>query len=134
MCPPKWNATQQFCYIFIAHSYTWSAASATCAALNARLPEVPSETENNFIANMLRTHGAHSGWLGMEDFATEGEFVWATSQELPEYTNWNSGEPNALVVGDEDEDCVEMIASSGKWNDERCEHSIHRFSVICQKE
>jgi hypothetical protein len=33
------------------------------------------------------------------------------------FANWNDGEPNNSGGN---EDCVEMMASSGLWNDQRC--------------
>jgi hypothetical protein len=56
-------------------------------------------------------------WLGLTDEKEEGKFVWESSQEAANYTNWHSGEPN----NDQgDERCVSMWKDAGQWNDLGC--------------
>ena len=66
-------------------------------------------------------------WIGLEDFAMEGKFVWASTQESPEYTHWQAGEPNNYGRG---EDCVMIKNSSKEWIDEDCERD--HYSFICE--
>jgi hypothetical protein len=61
-------------------------------------------------------------WIGLEDFAQENQFVWVSTQETPEFTDWGAGEPNDY---DHDpshpghnEDCVWIWRN--KWNDADC--------------
>ena len=65
-------------------------------------------------------------WIGLEDFVVDGQFVWTTNQEVPEYTNWSEGNPSDSGHG---EDCGELY-DSGTWNDAPCE-SFHR-PFVCE--
>ena len=67
-----------------------------------------------------------SAWLGLEDFVVEGDFVWVTGQDRPEYTQWAHGEPEA---DGEREDCG-AIRDSGMWFDDRC--YAHEHPAVCE--
>ena len=54
--------------------------------------------------------------MGLFDFLIEDDFLWLSSQEEPEYTNWQTGQPDDLGT----EDCG-WLYSSGVWNDASCE-------------
>lgn len=54
-----------------------------------------------------------------------GGWHWA-DETGAEYFNWNDGEPN----GEDSEECVEMYAIGGKWNDIRCEETK---GYVCKK-
>ena len=64
-------------------------------------------------------------WIGLDDLATEGRFVWAESHQLAEYTNWRSNQPDDAddLSG---EDCVwKTVEVSVKgWNDASCTRTI----------
>jgi hypothetical protein len=102
------------------HSYyllppaTWAESEAAGVALGGHLATVNNAAENLWIiANMLSYDGrARLCWIGFNDEANEGQFVW-TSGDAVTFTNWNPGEPNDAVGG---EDYTEM-QSSGGWND-----------------
>lgn len=65
-------------------------------------------------------------WIGLTDVQEEGTYIWMTSRTMPEYTNWEDGEPNNFHMN---ENCVE-IRMDGTWNDDVC-HSYNRY--ICEK-
>lgn len=56
-------------------------------------------------------------WSGLQDFAEDGNFVWSSSLQAPDYTHWHANEPNNSGGR---EDCVE-ITSTGEWNDRPCD-------------
>jgi len=85
---------------------TWEDAEAQAQYWGGHLASVPNAAANGFIAT---TFGG--GWIGFNDKASEGNFVWANGDPVT-YTNWNAGEPNNS--GDED---YAVMASSGVWND-----------------
>ena len=61
------------------------------------------------------------------DAESEGTFVSTkTGDQLP-YTNWRSGEPNNYR---NNEDCVTMYRSSGKWSDNPCSRAL---PAICER-
>jgi hypothetical protein len=66
----------------------------------------------------------------LDDFVIEGEFRWTTTQEQPEYTNWDvaEGNPSDSNAG---EDCGE-IRDNGLWNDVACETAQRSF--VCEFE
>ncbi len=55
---------------------------------------------------------AFKAFIGLNDIATEGTFVWTDSTPTT-YLNWSPGEPNNAGG----EDAVEMFSTSGRWND-----------------
>jgi hypothetical protein len=66
----------------------------------------------------------------MEDFLEEGKFVWVSTQEAPEFTDWGYGEPNDGI--NHNEDCAEIWFSTdaGQWNDAPCDNEQW---AICEK-
>lgn len=67
-----------------------------------------------------------SFWLGATDNLKEGEWIWQSSGKTMTYSNWTVGEPNNCCGG---ENCLEMSANLGTWNDASCTNS---FSVLCE--
>jgi hypothetical protein len=55
-------------------------------------------------------------WIGANDRGTEGAWVWHSGSTAA-FRNWGSGEPN----DSSGEDCAEVNASSGLWNDKECD-------------
>jgi len=84
----------------------WSAAKAACENMGGHLVTVTSAAENSFIFNLWP-----SGWIGLTDEVTEGQWRWVTG-ETYSYSSWNSGEPNNAG----NEDYVQFVGS-GRWND-----------------
>ncbi len=87
----------------------YTEAKAFVESRGGHLPSINSAAENSFIANAL---GGGSAWIGLNDVASEGNFVWENGDPVT-YTNWNTGEPNNYGTG---EDYTEIL-SSGLWND-----------------
>ena len=65
-------------------------------------------------------------WIGSNDIATDGVWVWEDGKPWGVYTSWNSGEPN----GGNNEQCVEMFKTKSGWNDGRC-GDVRPF--VCKK-
>ncbi|MEZ4448087.1 MAG: C-type lectin domain-containing protein [Nannocystaceae bacterium] len=76
------------------------------------IPETPRE--HDLLAAWIAGNAA-SWWIGLEDQVNEGDFRWVDGG-APTTTWWAKGEPNNL----EDEDCVEVNAATGLWNDAQC--------------
>jgi len=105
----------------------WPDAQAAALVLGGNLVTVNDAAENAFL---LETFGASaisatppeggliSLWLGLNDAAQEGQFVWADGAPIT-YTNWVPGEP---VGGVADEDFIGMVVgpgfgTPGQWHD-----------------
>ena len=56
-------------------------------------------------------------------------FMWVDGSPL-QYTNWRPGEPTTRGLAGNDENCVEVDLSDGKWNDEDCNS---KRAFICEK-
>ncbi|KAK7456586.1 hypothetical protein BaRGS_00039312, partial [Batillaria attramentaria] len=111
----------------------WNDADchAACDTVGGHLVEIQSADENAFVLNFFQTH-AHDGdrmWIGLEDIAVEGEWVWSSNRDKAEYTNWSQGQPDSSQSW---EDCVELSPYyGGRWNDIHCED--YKFPFTCQK-
>ena len=88
---------------------SWFDAEALCVALGAHLATVDGEAENARLADVIG-----DGWIGLDDLAAEGEFVW-TSGASPDFEAWSIGQPN----GGAGEHCV-ALDGRGQWNDASC--------------
>jgi len=102
---------------------TWPTALAACQARGGSLVVIHNEREMAHLSDALRLHeGLFGGatfqvWIGLNDRASEGRFVWANGEDVP-FRFWHEIEPNDY----EGEDCVqiEMRDMLIAWNDQRC--------------
>ena len=74
-------------------------------------------------------------WIGLDDLANEGRFIWAESHEVAEYTNWWPGQPdNSAGIEDCTYKTVETWANG--WNDDQCIVTIYEpiggIHAICE--
>jgi Lectin C-type domain len=98
---------------------TWTEANAaaqalSCCGVTGHLATMADAAENDFIRLNL---GGVQGWIGFNDIASEGTFVWVTGEPVT-FTSWNSGEPNNSGGI---ENCAEISGSGGGWNDLPCD-------------
>jgi hypothetical protein len=112
-------------YRYYDMTRTWTQARDICVADGAHLVVIDDADENAYV----RSLSSRILWIGLNDRAVEGRFVWVTGAPVT-YTNWQSGEPNDYGLSGED--CVEMY-TSGLWNDESCGDSL-RFVCECDPE
>ena len=66
-----------------------------------------------------------NSWLGLHDFVVKGQFMWANSHVITEFTNWASGEPD-----DSRSQSCGTVTDDGVWFDDRCQ--AHRHPVVCE--
>jgi len=86
-------------------------------------PNFNCKAQSGTIVNNSILTGARANvplWIGLNDAATEGSFVWTTGEPVV-FTNWKSGEPNNFG-GNEDYVTVNWEFSrstgpKGTWND-----------------
>ncbi|MFO0873648.1 MAG: lectin-like protein [Phycisphaerales bacterium] len=101
---------------FLASAATWSQAQALAQTFLGNLATVNNGTENEW----LRTYFASSFldgypkqcWIGLNDSAQEGNFVWVSGQPVT-FLNWFPGQPDDSGRG---EDRTGMLVN-GEWND-----------------
>nr|XP_034333174.1 galactose-specific lectin nattectin [Crassostrea gigas] len=129
-CRDGWLHHGNSCYAFIdAEPDGWIEAMFYCSSVGAKLVEIETESENNFLKRHLQTTGATKNyWIGLSDAIKEGKFVWQTTQDNVDYTDWAPGEPND---DHHTEDCAELFQPfSFHWNDAPC--SV-KSNFICEK-
>jgi len=95
-----------------ATNLTWETAEFVSQAAGGNLATINDQAETDWVAANFG-----GGWIGYNDVATEGTFVWSSGQ-TPGYTNWNPGEPN----NSGNEDYTEIVGTTGRWNDLRATH------------
>ena len=88
------------------------------------MAEPKSSQANNEVTQLAQSQGIFGFWIGVNDIANEGTFVYDSSGETVVYENWNHGEPNDAGG----EDCTKV--NNGKWNDMPCEWAL---PFVCEK-
>jgi hypothetical protein len=126
--PVIWSAANGgngHAYEYVAVNIGWIEAQSAALqrqfeGINGHLVNVTSAAENTFLGTL-----APVGWLGGNDAAQEGQWLWADGSEAGQvfwlggsdgqavsYASWGDGEPNNL--GNED---YLNRNSDGSWND-----------------
>ncbi|XP_062598674.1 perlucin-like [Saccostrea cucullata] len=131
-CPRGWIHRGTSCYLFVNDAVDredWMVAMSYCNSLHAKLVEIETVTEDEFLRLYLLDHKMTGNyWIGMSDIQAEGVWVWTSSQNTPTYSNWNPGQPDNSGK----EDCGSLPSWCGfHWNDYPC-NMINNF--ICEKE
>jgi hypothetical protein len=108
---------------YLLSKQSWVDAEAEAISLGGHLVTVNDASENAFLVNTFVLNG-HSGdplWIGLNDAATEGTFVWSSGAPVA-YVNWQAGEPNN-TNGNEDYGTINWpfangaTSDHGTWND-----------------
>jgi len=106
-------------YHFCEDAVSWESASATCRARGMYLTTIDDGAENDWlIRELLSRASATTWWIGFNDRAVEGGWVWDGPPPTdPSFSGWCAGEPN-----DHDgvEDCAEIPFLGSCWNDAGC--------------
>ena len=109
------------------HCKSWDDANIQSVAEDAHLVAVNDAAEQKWL---LEVFGHRPYWIGLTDFASEGEWEW-TSGESVAYTNWAPHEPTDADRGEED-----YVVMRGKWSDvgtESAEWKSTRMAIIEKK-
>jgi Lectin C-type domain len=108
------------------HSYyllttgNWTDSEAFAQTLGGHLATINDAAEDNWVYTTFSNFAGtpRSVWIGFNDAAVEGSFVWASGEPVS-YTNWYPGEPNNNL-NLEDYTYIENPGVPGldsKWND-----------------
>lgn len=101
---------------------TWDEAENYCQSLGGRLPSIHFANENDFLRGLV-VGGTHP-WIGLNDQAVEGEFVWSDGSPS-NYLNWEAGQPDDAEMG---EDCA-VLENTGFWLDTAC---LENNPILCK--
>ncbi|XP_056375176.1 macrophage mannose receptor 1-like [Hyla sarda] len=122
-----WLAFRGHCYL-IESTYTrnWASASMECLRMDANLISVEDSIELDFLFHHLEllSDNVKSFWVGLYRNVEE-KWLWLDNTPL-DFVNWNTGEPS----DGSDENCVEMYATKGTWNNIYC--SSYR-GYVCKR-
>ncbi|MCY2961819.1 MAG: FG-GAP-like repeat-containing protein [Planctomycetota bacterium] len=101
-------------YGFTSAPTSWPEGASAAAAAGGYLASITTSAEQTWVQGAFGPYSTWKYWIGLNDIATEGQFVWANGEPFS-YANWNSGQPdNAGGV----DDAVELQpGSSWRWND-----------------
>ena len=96
----------------------WANAEANAIGLGGHLVTINDALEETWLRANFSTTTRF--WIGFNDAAVEGTFVWSSGEAVT-YTNWNPpSEPNDAPSGgvnDGEDFAVLNWVSSGEWND-----------------
>jgi hypothetical protein len=104
---------------YLLDTSNWTDAENQAVQLGGHLTTINNQGENDFLWNKWGSN--HTLWIGLNDVAVEGTFVWANGEAV-NYTHWNAGEPNNGVgYGQTPENYTYIYAAgwapNGSWND-----------------
>ena len=77
---------------FLLSQNTWTASESEALTLGGHLATVNDATENDWIYDTFGG-ATRNLWIGYNDIALEGTFVWADGS-TSNFTNWNLGQPD----------------------------------------
>ena len=99
---------------YLLSNQNWTDSESEAITLGGHLVTINDADENAWVLSTFSNYGGttRSLWIGFNDIAVEGEWVW-TSSEPVTYTNFSPGNPDNV----NNEDYAYMIPPSGMWND-----------------
>ncbi len=108
---------------FLLSSSSWLASEAEGISLGGHLTTINNDAEQSWIFSTFGSFASvdRSLWIGLNDTAIEGSFIWADGAPVT-FANWNLGEPDGGLE-EPREDFVAMIrpgavgATGGAWFD-----------------
>ena len=113
-----------YTFQFFSTPKTWSNAQSDCESRGGDLASVRSSEEN---AEAYALTGGVSTWIGYNDKAVEGSWVW-TDGYTGDYSNWLSGEPGPPGTDYEDCACYYYLFTEWgygeSWGDLTCTESL----------
>lgn len=117
--------TDEKFYYIVKEEKNYREALIHCRDRGGTLAMPKDEATNALIADYISNSGLFRAFIGLNDMEKEGQFVYADSSPLQNYSNWKEGEPHDPAGH---KDCVEML-STGEWNDSECQVTIY---FVCE--
>ena len=116
---------------FLRHRVTY--ARQRCKKMSADLPVIKSQSENDFICNLMANKAIEYAWLGMERNKS-GSFWFDGSPAEPSqgalYSAWKD---NELEIGNwKHKNCALLELNTKKWRAHKCIYKKDVY-VLCQK-
>ena len=100
----NWTLFNNHCYKYFQDQLRgYSEAKAQCETFEASLATIHSKEENDYLWSLFSQSG-HNVWVGGNDEAVDGSWVWEDGMAWGGFTLWDSVEPN----GGSSENCLEI--------------------------
>lgn len=114
---PVTNSANGHVYYLLSGS-TWTDAEAKAIQLGGHLVTINDEAENAWVFSTFGSYGGTNRelWIGLNDAAQEGAFVWASGEPVS-YTKWYPGDPNNYNNEDYGAIWAPVHDSQGRWAD-----------------
>ncbi len=127
LCPCDVEEYGGSVYMYCTTAATWTVGETACLSYDYDYAAITDAAENTEVNSQAFVRYGGKWWMGFNDVATEGTWVWANG-DAASYTNWASGEPNN---SGSNEDCAQLgrYYPATTWNDEPCSSS---FRYICE--
>ena len=95
---PQVNPANGHVYYLLTPA-TWTASENAAVSLGGHLTTINDAPEQAWVFGTFGTVGGvdRSLWIGLNDQAVEGNFVWA-SGETSAYTHWLPGQPDNISL------------------------------------
>lgn len=115
----------------------WMTAREGCTGRGYHLVKIETPEEDTWLWDQVEDFSGGTSfewWIGLNDRATEGTFVWHDDTTLMDtgYANWGPEEPN----DNNDQDCVDLDGPlyGGGWDDHQCDDDGPEFEhhYICE--
>lgn len=90
---------------YLLQNSNWTQAEAWAVALGGHLATINDEAENEWVFTTFSSPAGQPPnlWIGLNDAAVEGEYVWASGEASTMEPLFADGEPNDDInVADED--------------------------------
>jgi len=100
---------------------TWLNCETEAILLGGHLATVNNSDENTWLLDTFGSAQVREFWIGYNDSATEGTFVWS-SGEPQDFENWGINQPDNWANTNEDFTAIIVLEGlyglhSGTWND-----------------
>ena len=131
ICPEGQRYYNGFCYERITSCQSWGNASGICLNNGRTLVGIGNAEEDVFVQHL---HHGRPSWIGLNDQANEGHYLWTNSQPIT-YTNWANGK--SKPPSSQPEDCA---YSGGRNNGyhwvvsscEQCRNFTCKSGLVCE--
>lgn len=124
-CSPGVYPGTRNTYWFCPTQHKWIWARAYCEAEGARLADVASSAENEFVSELV-TDEIVEVWLGGNDLVVEGSWRWLEETPL----SWDSWAPGHPLSSWPTQDCLAMTVADGTWIAADCLNASRGF--VCE--
>ena len=108
---------------------TWLNSEQGAILQGGHLATINDQAEQDWVFQTFARYGGQSRllWIGLNDFASEGAYVWSSGQ-ISHLRQWAPGEPNNAGGA---ENCVELAPlSTDTWNDVPCSRA---YKFLCEQ-